>query len=104
MGADREIDRRARITYQTDSRFRRFSTTVKVKVGSTKVRENDDIAPVIFEVYGDGELLAKQRVTKNDQPLPVEADIRGVRTLVLLARCRENALLSTCWLNPRLER
>lgn len=60
---------------------------------------------VVFEVYGDGKLLARSRaMTMNEAPASVEADVRGRKLIELVARADSapDAALPVVWADARL--
>jgi pimeloyl-ACP methyl ester carboxylesterase len=98
------------LAFDLDESFRMFRSIVALEEGTTD--GNGDPAPkVVFEVWGDGELLASavgQAVdTGGDEPTVVQADVRDINTMTLRTRLTQGAgdQTATCvWAQPSLER
>jgi hypothetical protein len=81
--------------------FTRFSADVGVD-DSTRGKR----APVRFEVYGDGRLLAASTPMRFDQPAAqLTANVRGVKTLEIIARQMgsDQGNVIVTWANARLD-
>lgn len=78
----------------------RFAATVGIDDSATARGQR-----VVFEVYGDGMLLARSRpVTLNETPAAIEADVRGRQIVELVARpdSAPEAALPVVWGDARL--
>jgi len=78
----------------------RFAATVGIDDSATARGRS-----VVFEVYGDGRLLARSRpMTLNQAPAPIEADVRGRTLIELVARADSapEAALPVVWGEARL--
>lgn len=78
----------------------RFSATVGIDDSATARGRT-----VVFEVYGDGQLLARSGAVALDAaPVTIEADIRGRRLIELIARADSapDAALPVVWGDARL--
>ncbi|KTT72778.1 NPCBM/NEW2 domain-containing protein [Sphingomonas sanguinis] len=78
----------------------RFAATVGIDDSATARGRR-----VVFEVYGDGQLLARSRpVTLNEAPATIEADVRGRQIVELVARADSapDATLPVVWGDARL--
>ncbi len=78
----------------------RFAATVGIDDSATARGRR-----VVFEVYGDGQLLARSRpVALNEAPATIEADVRGRQIVELVARSDSapDAPLPVVWGDARL--
>ncbi|MET3435720.1 NPCBM/NEW2 domain-containing protein [Sphingomonas sp. 1185] len=78
----------------------RFAATVGIDDSATARGRR-----VVFEVYGDGRLLARSRpMALNQAPAPIEADVRGRTLIELVARADSapEAALPVVWGEARL--
>ncbi|KTT97076.1 NPCBM/NEW2 domain-containing protein, partial [Sphingomonas sanguinis] len=78
----------------------RFAATVGIDDSATARGQR-----VVFEVYGDGMLLARSRpVTLNETPAAIEADVRGRQIVELVARpdSAPEAALPVVWGDAQL--
>ncbi len=91
----------SRLQVQAEGGFTRFSAQVGID-DTTRGRA----APVRFEVYGDGKLLAVSRPMHfNEAAAPLRADVAGVKVVELIARqigTDQGAVVVT-WANAALE-
>ena len=94
----------ARVTYRLDGRYTKFSSEIGIGVCSRKPKKLG--CTLIFEVWGDGKLLAKSDpMNRPSQRSVINADLTGVDSLVLLVRCggKQNCAYAT-WMNPRISK
>jgi hypothetical protein len=93
---------RSRLEVRTKQEFARFSAIVGVD-NVTRNRESK----VIFAVYGDGRLLVETGALKfGDAPIAINADVRGIRVLELVARSTDpaSAPVALAWAEAKLEK
>ena len=92
----------ARVTYQLGGVYKDFFSDIGI-CESKKFHSGKQIpGTLVFEVYGDGKLLARSNETrKTAQRASIEADVSGVKTLSLVVRCRGSSEYAIgAWLNP----
>ncbi len=91
------------VRYDLAGVFARF----RARIGLDDEAHPDSTAAARFEVVGDGRVLWKSGLVRGGTPpIPVDVDVRGVRTLslkVVPARS-DDARLHADWLNPRAVR
>ena len=90
----------SRLEVKADRQFTRFSADVGID-DSTRGKA----APVRFEVYGDGKLLAASTPRRFDQPaVPLSADVTGVEVIELIARQQgtDQTNVVVTWANAQL--
>ncbi len=72
----------SRMEVRNDARFGRFTTTVGIDDSTRNTG-----ASAIFEIYGDGHLLARSRALRfGSAPVPLTAQVRGVQIIELVVR------------------
>lgn len=85
----------SRMEVKSDGRYTRFSAEVGIDDGS---RNRD--TPVRFAVYGDGRLLVQTDPLRfGGAPVPITADVSGVKVVELIARTADEAAVpvSSTW-------
>jgi hypothetical protein len=91
----------SRLQIKADAKFARFSAQVGID-DTTRGRK----APVIFEIYGDGKLLAASKSMRFNEPaLSLTANLTGVKIIELIARkigTDQGAVVVT-WANAAME-
>ncbi|QMW21459.1 NPCBM/NEW2 domain-containing protein [Sandaracinobacteroides saxicola] len=72
----------SRLEVKNDGEFRRFAAQVGVDDNTPNIA-----APVLFEVYGDGRLLARSKPMRfGDPAAALEANVTGIRIVELIVR------------------
>ena len=85
----------SRLEVRADGKFSRFSAEVGVDDSSRNQKD-----PVMFEVYGDGRLLASSpQIYFGEEAVSLKADVTGVNVIELVVRdgIDEHSPVSTVW-------
>lgn len=87
----------SRLVFQTAGLWKTFASTVGLQTGGSSV---------VFVVKGDGRTLGRSRLLQNDATAAFNVDIRGVKTLELIAEDGGdgNGHDWSVWFGPQLKR